>query len=242
MIIKICENCGREFSVIKSRENTARYCCKKCSGEAKKSTPETKCSFCGKLFHMKKTQQNRYERNLGFFCSKECLNKAKKIAYSGSGNHQFGLKGSLNSSFKGEEIVTKNHKNEDIMVYCPNHPYANSAGRVKKHRLIVEQHYNLFNLNYFECINGNYYLLPNVDVHHLDNNHNNNAISNLIPCTRSEHKRYHKSFITERDNRGRIIKSITAVDKREELLENLEVDNQQPSTSLTTCEGSETNS
>lgn len=36
MITKICENCGKEFSVIKSREFTAKYCCRKCSDESKK--------------------------------------------------------------------------------------------------------------------------------------------------------------------------------------------------------------
>lgn len=242
MITKICENCGKEFSVIKSREFTAKYCCRKCSDESKKGELNTRCSICGKSFHMKQTQQIRYKRVLGYFCSRNCLNKAKETAYKGMGNHQFGLKGNLNSSFKGKEIVVTNHSNKDILVYVPNHPYANKAGRVKKHRLIVEQNYKLFNLNYFIIMNGNYYLKPKIDVHHIDGNHNNNEITNLIPCSRSEHKKYHKSSIVERDNKGKIIKTITAVNKQGELLGNLEVDNQQPSQPLTKLEGSETNS
>ena len=43
-------------------------------------------------------------------------------------------------------------------------------------------------------------------------------------------------------NLGRIVKTVTAVVKREELLGSPEEDNQQPSTPLTKCEGSETNS
>ena len=60
-----------------------------------------------------------------------------------------------------------------------------------------------------------------------------------MPCTRSEHKNYHKSTIISRDAKGQIIK--TAVFKQEELLGSPEVDNQQPSQLLTKLEGSETN-
>lgn len=125
------------------------------------------------------------------------------------------------------------------MVYCPNHPFCNKNGRVKQHRLIVEQNYQLFDTKYFTFVNGKYYLLPEIDVHHKDKNHNNNSLENLTPCTKSEHKQYHKSIITERNEKGQIIK--TAVVKQGELLESPEVGNQQPSISLTTDEGSETN-
>lgn len=242
MVEKICECCGNTFKVINCRKDTAKYCCRQCADKAKKVGPNVICSVCGKPFYMKTCQQLRYKRLLGLFCSRECLNKAKEIKYSGAGNPQYGIKGPLNSSFKGAEIVVKNHKNKDIMVYCPTHPYANKAGRVKKHRLIVEQNYQLFDIKYFENINNVYVLLPNIDVHHLDGNHDNNEISNLIPCTRSEHKKYHKSVILERDYKGRIVKQLTAVLKQGELLESPEVDNQQPSYPLTKVEGSETNS
>ena len=57
--------------------------------------------------------------------------------------------------------------------------------------------------------------------------------------TRSEHTSIHnKEKEIIRDSLGRI----AGVVKRGELLENPEVDNQQPSTPLTKCEGSETNS
>lgn len=82
-------------------------------------------------------------------------------------------------------------------------------------------------------------LKPNISVHHLDHNHDNNDINNLIPCTKSEHSKYHLATIIERDCLGRIVK--TAVFKQGELLGNLEKDNQQPSQELTSLEGSETN-
>ncbi|MBQ0113520.1 MAG: HNH endonuclease [Bacteroidales bacterium] len=240
-VLKICKTCGKEFSVIKTREETALYCCRQCADEGKHAENNVTCSYCGKEFHMKPYQQFRYRRRLGTFCSVECLSKAKIEGYSGEGNHQFGLKGELNASFKGAEIIQKNHKINDIMVYVPEHPYANTAGRYKKHRLIVEQNYELFDFKYFEKINDTIVLKSDVDVHHKDGNHDNNDINNLMPCTRKEHAKFHFTKIIERDNFGRIIKSQTAVVKQGELLENLEVDNQQPSTPLTKCEGSETN-
>lgn len=231
MIKKICEYCGNEFYVIPCRESIAKYCSRKCADLSKKAKPNVVCDICGKHFHMKKHQLERYERNLGIFCSVECLNKAKEIKYRGDGNHQFGLRGHLNSSFKGDEIIIKNHKINDILVYVPEHPYADSHGRVKKHRLIIEQNYNLFDTKYFENIDGKVILKKEICVHHLDGNHDNNDISNLVPCTKVEHKKYHPSNIIERDSLGRIIKIInkTAVVKQGELLGSLEEGNQQPS-------------
>lgn len=229
MVTKICEYCGKEFSVIDCRANTAKFCSRKCSDVSKKAKNNIVCSICGKEFHMKPFQLNSYNRTLGVFCSRQCLNKAKEIAYCGTGNHQYGLKGELNSSFAGKEIIQHNNNLDDIMVYFPSHPYANKAGRVTKHRLIVEENYTLFDSKYFEKVNDTIVLKKDSDVHHIDGNHNNNSINNLIPCTRSEHKKYHKSIIIERDNKGRIVKTKTAVIKQGELLETPEVDNQQPS-------------
>ena len=118
MITKVCENCGKEFKVKLSRKDTARYCCRKCSDEAKKGDLNVQCTICGKRFHMKPYQLNKYSRRLGIFCSIECANKGKEIGYCGEGNHQFGLKGPLNSSFQNRDTIVHNHKITDIMVYC----------------------------------------------------------------------------------------------------------------------------
>lgn len=234
-IKKVCEFCGKEYWVIKERENTSKYCSRKCSDEAKKGKPNCICTQCGKPFHMKMYSQLKYKRNLGFFCSKECLNKYKEKAYAGSGNHQYGLKGPLNASFNGMVIPKKNHKLVEQMVYCPNHPFCNKNGRVEEHRLIVEQNYQIFDEKYFVIIDNKHYLPPKISVHHKDSNHNNNNLSNLVPCTRSEHMHYHNIM------RQKEKLNITAVNNKQgELLGTPEVGNQQPSNSLTTIEGSET--
>lgn len=241
MVTKICECCGKEYKVKPCRANKTHYCSKQCASKGLQGENNVVCDECGKAFHMKPYQIKHYKRSLGIFCSYECVYKAKAKKYKGAGNHQYGLKGKLNASFTTEETLQRNHKNIDVMVYCPDHPYASKSGRVKKHRLIVEENYTLFDSKYFESINGRIVLKRSSLVHHLDGNHDNNVITNLIPCTAAEHMQYHPSIITERDEKGRIVKT-TAVLKRGELLESPEVDNQQPSIDRNINEGSTTNS
>ena len=233
-IEKVCEYCGKKYHVIESRDGSAKYCSRECADKALHGIKNCTCSQCGKKFHMKKSQKDRYDRNLGIFCSQECLNKYKKIAYSGSGNHQFGLKGPLNASFNGDITYKKNHKLIEREVYCPDHPFCNKNGRVWEHRLVVEQNFQLFDTKYFTVINGKHYLIPRISVHHKDGDHNNNDISNLMPCTISEHRKIHEEIKRSKKDLK------TAVVKQGELLESPEVGNQQPSQPLTKLEGSET--
>ena len=227
IIKKICVICNKEFTIPHWRQHTAKYCSRECANIGLHGDNNCICPICGKPFHVKPYHLKKYGHSFGNYCSKKCLNEARKDLFKGKNNHQYGLKGPLNSSFKGHKTQTKNHKNIEQMIYCPTHPFCNKTGRVKEHRLIVEQNYKLFDSKYFTIIDGKHYLLPSVSVHHIDENHNNNCINNLLPCTKKEHRVFHKSIILERDNLGRIIK--TAVLKQGELLGSPEVDNQQPS-------------
>ena len=143
LIKKICLNCGKEFEIPHWRENTAKYCSPECQHEARKKSPNCVCEICGKEFHLKPYQLKKCKHHC---CSVECLNKLKSVLYSGEGNHQYGLKGKLNASFKGDEILKKNNSLIEIRVYDPTHPYCDKDGRVLKHRLIVEEHYKLFDM------------------------------------------------------------------------------------------------
>lgn len=204
-IEKKCPICGEKFKVPHWRPN-AKCCSKKCLGLYLRAKPNTVCTQCGKEFHMKESQKTRYDRNHGYFCSQKCSSEYKKKVMSGESNHQYGLKGELNASFKGYEIPNKNHNIVDIFVYEPTHPYADKSGRVAKHRLIVEKNHFLFNSDYFVLIDGYYALKKEYNVHHIDGNHNNNDISNLRILTRGEHTSEHnKGMIIKRDNKGRII-------------------------------------
>ena len=170
------------------------------------------CANCGKAYHLKPYQLYRNRPTKGFFCSRQRSNEFKKTWFRGENNHQFGLKGEKNASFKGQETYKRNHRHLDIKVYAPNHPFADANGRVKKQRLLVEENYQLFDEKYFVIINGKHYLPNNIAVHHKDLNHNNNAIENLEPLTKGEHTSLHNRLKTIiRDENGKLIASLNNI-------------------------------
>lgn len=57
--------------------------------------PNTECSYCGIEFYIK---PYRLKRVKNMCCSKECDNNLRKLTMLGENNHQYGLKGNLNSS------------------------------------------------------------------------------------------------------------------------------------------------
>lgn len=236
MIIKICPICGEEFQVPVYRK-TAKYCSTKCQKISLQAKPNCICEVCGKEFHLKPSQLNKYKHHC---CSRQCSDKLKSVLYKGQGNHQWGMKGPLNASFKGIEIEDVNNNLIDVKVYDPEHPYADKNGRVCKHRLIVEQNYKLFDYKYFELVNNRMVLKKTSHVHHINGNHCDNRIENLIPVTRAEHRSIHnaENIIIRNSANGKI----TGVLKQGELLESPEVDNQQPSLNSNVLEGSETSS
>lgn len=61
--------------------------------------------------------------------------------------------------------------------YLPTHPLANAGGCVAVHRLIAWE--------------AGILTEPTMEVHHLDGNHLNNALSNLVAVTHDEHARLH---------------------------------------------------
>ena len=233
----ICKTCGKEFQVIDCRESTAKYCSNECQRKSLRGELNCECCVCGKKLHRKAYIINK---NKHVTCSRECLNKLKSIIYCGKGNNQYGLKGDKNSSFKGTKLEHRNHNLIDTYLYKPEHPFANSNGRVLEYRYIVEQNYKLFNQKYFETINNKVVLKKSTQIHHINRNHNDNRKENLLPVTRSEHTMIHNMFKTI--IRDTVTGKITGVLKYGELLEKPKEVNQQPSLNGNILEGSETNS
>lgn len=192
-IKKTCPICNKEFYVPHWRLN-AKYCSPVCRQIGLHAPNNVVCTNCGKPFHMKKHQLERYSRNMGVFCSRGCENEYRKIWFMGENNHQYGLRGDKNASYSGEvEQKMKNNQLEDIMVLCVGHPYA-EHGRVKKHRLIVEQNHDKFPSECFEEVDGFIVLKRGLQVHHKDGNHDNNDLSNLQIVTRGEHCSIHNKM------------------------------------------------
>lgn len=187
LAIKKCDWCGKDIEIVhkKRLSNKNFFCSYKCEGEYRKNeTPkETICPICGKSFHIKNFRRDKDKTHC---CSKQCKHELDKIKMLGKGNHQYGLKGSLNASWKSDErISTYGYK----MIRCLDHPFKNSDDFVFEHRLIVEA--NLLVPENSIIINGKQYLSPDWDVHHIDFNRLNNDTENLFPLPTGLHKSFH---------------------------------------------------
>lgn len=121
---------------------------------------------------------------------------------TGKNNHQYGLKGRLNSSWKSDIKIT-NYGYRKIRSL--KHPFKDCDGFVHEHRLVAEQ-FLLTKENSIE-INGRFYLRPEYIVHHKDEDRLNNDPNNLEVMLKGKHSSFHsKNNPVERDiTTGRFI-------------------------------------
>ena len=146
-------------------------------------------NIAGKKFHR---SESHISYNIKNYCSYECANNDKKIRYSGNGNHQHGLKGKNNASWKSDERISfYGYK----LIRKLDHPFKNCDDFVFEHRLVAEE-FLLNDLNSIK-INRKKYLKKEYVVHHLDFNRLNNNVDNLLVMTRSDHTALHTSLNTE---------------------------------------------
>lgn len=141
------------------------------------------CAMCGKEFYVKpymlKKRQNHY-------CSRECYAKARSIFFSGENNHQYGLRGDKNSSWKHDEKIKKDGYR---MVRCIGHPFSQKDDYIMEHRLVAEK-YLLTDENSV-VIDGKRYLSPDYVVHHKNGNKLDNRPENLEVMTKKDHVSMH---------------------------------------------------
>lgn len=186
-----CKYCGKEYdrNILDSKKFPVDFCCYSCYENYQKFNhdPNCKCAVCGKDLYIKSYRLNRLVDKDNITCCKDCSNKLKSITFSGSNNHQFGLKGDKNSSFKGNIIEHQGYLYE----YDPTHPKCDSYGRVRQHRLIVEQNWNNYDEKYFSIINNRHILKDEYDVHHKNKIKTDNSLDNLDILSREEHSRIH---------------------------------------------------
>lgn len=151
------------------------------------------CLFCGTRFHLKPCAVKRFKTH---YCSKDCQNKARSIYMKGEGNHQYGLKGELNASWKGETKKFNSHGY--VMIRIPEHPFADKNGWAFEHRWVAEQ-YMLNEDNSIE-IKDKRYLKPEYHVHHINFDRTDNRVENLIVMHKEEHRKMHNRLNPSQKN------------------------------------------
>lgn len=142
------------------------------------------CPICGKKFHIK---QSRVGKAKVHYCSRQCHHVAKKEYQSGQGNHQYGLRGKDNPTWKGGRKLSQHGYWE---VQCIGHPFAvGRVGYVLEHRLVAEK-YLLTDENSV-VIDGKRYLSPDFIVHHRNGDKLDNRPENLSVMRKGDHSRLH---------------------------------------------------
>lgn len=192
LCIKTCLNCGIDVE-IRHKERLERnnvFCSQKCSNEYRKETNRNAkgyfnciCPICNKKFHLAENRLKKYNLH---YCSRECHRLAKKEYMKGDKNHQYGLKGEKNASWKSDKRITNYGY---VKIRDLQHPFKDCDGFVFEHRLVAEK-YLLNEENSIE-INGKKYLKPEFTVHHIDENKLNNKPNNLEIMTFKKHCGFH---------------------------------------------------
>lgn len=161
----------------------------------KELTLNCECPVCKKRFHLKPSAVKRYKTH---YCSKKCQIEAQKEYMKGAGNHQYGLKGDKNASFKSDKRISRYGY---IQIRVLEHPFRDKSDFVFEHRLVAEKY--LLNENNSVEINGKLYLSPNYVVHHKNFDRMDNRPENLEVLTKCEHQRLHNKLNpNERNDKG----------------------------------------
>ena len=173
-----CDSCGKDVLITPSQQtrNKHFFCSVECS-QAFKRRYQVKlvCPICNKEFYRKQSWVLKLKNINNATCSKECFAKLKSINFTGENNHQYGLTGSKNASWKSNIRYTNNTRY--TLIRSETHPFRDQANFVPEHRLIAEK-YLLNETNSIE-IDGQLYLRPECIVHHIDFNKKNNNVDNL---------------------------------------------------------------
>jgi len=167
-IKKVCKTCGKEFWV--NPCVNAKYCSRKCFRNGK----EWKIKI-GKA--NSKTLRKFWDSPEGIKRRKEMTGRKLpiKIREKLSESHKGLYCGSKHPGWKGGKIKDKSGY---ILLFRPNHPFANNSGYVREHRLKMEEHLGR-------------YLRPKEKVHHKNGVLDDNRIENLKLFTnQSEHIKF----------------------------------------------------
>ena len=184
--VLVCQICSTEFKVPSCRAKTATTCSHACSVRYRaqgltRAFQTYTCLACGRTVA---THKSHAEARV--YCSKKCQN----LHQGGRAKVEGRSRGEKNGVWKGG---TTERSDGYIYENAYSHPYATPNGYVFQHRLVAERHLLETNPE-SPCLvklGENYYLSPELVVHHKDMDKKNNDISNLQIMTNGDHQRLH---------------------------------------------------
>jgi len=103
-------------------------------------------------------------------------------------NHPW--RGKKPSNYKGYTVMESGY----IRIPVPGHPFGRGkSSYVMEHRLVVERHLRETDpeSKWLVEVDGERYLDPKADVHHVDENKSNNTLDNLEVLAKGDHTRLH---------------------------------------------------
>lgn len=189
-----CDWCGKEFERKKRNDHGKNYCSRACLGKANAERYRLQslkiCSNCGKEFEYR---GNHKKRNRHFFCCAECgyAFKEKKLCVICDWCGTAILK-------KRSDVARIRHNFCDAGCYIDfiNFEKAGALNQQTAGSVVFRK---LAEMKIGRRIGAG------EEVHHLDGNHRNNKMENLVVITASEHSRLHASQ-KARDQHGIFIK------------------------------------
>lgn len=182
-IHKVCEVCGKNYSVPPVRANSAKTCSISCRAvlagvvHALKRV-KTTCKYCSAPIEV---SVGRAARGNGIYCSKACNHKA--------------MSGVPFTALATEGTKTV-HSNGYVFERVRHHPFSN-RGRVFQHRLVMESILRVQHPDhpFLTKVEGVLYLKPEIAVHHKNEIKDDNRPENLMACTNAAHRDIHEHRI-----------------------------------------------
>lgn len=108
----------------------------------------------------------------------------------GERNPSFGKVGPLSPSYKAGHEVTRH--GYILLSGQYGHPFA-SRGRIFEHRVALETYLRLVapDSEHLVDVDGVMYLRPELEVHHINHDKQDNRPANLLPLSKVEHAKLH---------------------------------------------------
>ena len=188
-----CDWCGTVFERKPGQIKARNYCSRACLGKANEERFRQKrlkvCDYCGRTFEY---SGHHADRNNHFFCSMECASafkvKQEEVVCDLCGKRFMK---------KRSDIARSQHN------FCSEECYRNYVELMKENKKgLIYNGKPVYRIMVEQKLGRE--LTQDEEVHHIDGDHFNNDISNLIVLSKTEHSKIHASW-KDRNEAGKFV-------------------------------------